>query len=98
MNRTYQALVAGATLLLGSSAALSYHGYGPHGSPRYVCYNNNSTVQTQSGHHVVVYYGCRMSYSSCNQLGMRHFGRYSSGHAARQALWRCRNSKPRFVD
>jgi len=72
--------------------------YETGGNPRlYVCYNKR--VRVFNGGMVYLRYdGCARYTYSCRSNGKARFGRYPSVRAAKNALYRCRTSQPRFVD
>ena len=97
-----------AMLLLGISAyaydyvevrdsgGTSY--YTNHNNSRhYVCYDKRIKV-VSDGEIYLSYRGCERKRHRCSDYGMYHFGKYPSNSKASDALWRCRNSRPRFVD
>ena len=63
----------------------------------YVCYNKRIKV-ISDGQMYLSYRGCTRENIRCSRLDKVHFGKYPSNSKASDALWRCRNSKPRFVD
>ena len=66
-------------------------------SRHYVCYNKRIKV-VSDGELYLSYRGCARKRYRCSDYGMYHFGKYPSNSKASDALWRCRNSRPRFVD
>jgi hypothetical protein len=63
----------------------------------YVCYDKRVKVTVDSKLYLM-YKGCSRFDVSCKQLGRAHFGKYPNDLKAHQALQRCRNAKPKFVD
>jgi hypothetical protein len=63
----------------------------------YVCYDKRIKV-VSDGQIYLSYRGCTRESIKCSRLGKVHFGKYPSNSKASNALWRCRNAKPRFVD
>jgi hypothetical protein len=72
----------------------SYSTYSPK---LYVCYNERVKVISE-GTMYLSYRGCTRESIPCANLGKVHFGKYPNSRQAANALWRCRNSRPRFVD
>jgi hypothetical protein len=71
--------------------------YGSYAQRHYVCYTKRIKVVVD-GEMYVGYRGCTRESEPCRYLGKVHFGKYPSNRAAANALWRCKNSRPRFVD
>jgi len=60
-----------------------YYKDNPNGN--YVCYDYKEDNR---------YYGCFRSIKSCKELHIQRFGKYGSKKAVKEALKRCKNSKP----
>jgi len=58
---------------------------------KYVCYDNKSKGKNPE------YFGCGRFEKSCRSQRLQRFGKYSSISSAKDALYRCQTSKPRFV-
>ena len=71
--------------------------YSTYSSNLYVCYNKRIKV-VSDGRMYLTYKGCSRENTRCRNIGKAHFGKYPSNQKASNALWRCRNSRPRFVD
>ena len=63
----------------------------------YVCYIKRIKI-IDDGEMYVKYKGCKRASSPCYNFGKEHFGRYPNDYKASQALYRCKTSRPRFVD
>ncbi len=63
----------------------------------YVCYDKRIKV-VSDGDVFVKYKGCTRVRVSCKSLGRVHFGKYPNDYKASQALDRCYNARPRFID
>ncbi|SHO81354.1 hypothetical protein MNB_SV-15-920 [hydrothermal vent metagenome] len=63
----------------------------------YVCYSKRIKV-IDDGEMYVKYKGCERTDDKCYKFGKEHFGKYPNDYKASQALRRCINSRPRFVD
>ena len=72
-------------------------GYRTYSPNLYVCYDKRIKV-ISDGEMYLLYKGCTRENTRCRNVGKVHFGKYPSNRAAANALWRCRNSRPRFVD
>ena len=59
----------------------------------FVCYDKKEI--DASGVH---YIGCQRFSTPCNSNNKLHFGKYSNSSDAQNALNRCKNSKPKFID
>jgi hypothetical protein len=64
----------------------------------YVCYAQRVKYISDDGGMYLRYDGCGRYRDSCGYNGMAHFGHYPSVRASRNALHRCQNARPRFVD
>ncbi len=71
--------------------------YNTYSSNLYVCYNKRIKV-ISDGEMYLSYSGCGRTNTRCSNIGKVHFGKYPSSQKAENALWRCKNSRPRFVD
>ena len=76
------------------ASGTSYNTYSPN---LYVCYNKRIKV-VSDGEMYLSYRGCTRENRRCKNIGKVHFGKYPSSKKAANALWRCQNSRPRFVD
>jgi len=63
----------------------------------YVCYDKRIKILSQ-GSYYLSYKGCTRVNVSCKSTGRVHFGKYPNDYKASQALRRCTNARPRFVD
>jgi len=63
----------------------------------YVCYIKRIKI-VDDGEMYVKYKGCKRASDECYKFGKEHFGKYPNDYKASQALRRCINSRPRFVD
>jgi len=63
----------------------------------HVCYDKRIKVVVD-GDMYLSYRGCTREDIKCSRIGKVHFGKYPTRYKASQALNRCRNSRPRFVD
>ena len=61
----------------------------------YVCYSTK-TIQSVNGEPKLKYEGCLVSKDACKEIGLLHFGHYSSDLATDEALIRCRNATPKM--
>ncbi len=59
----------------------------------FVCYDKKEI--TANG---VKYIGCQRFSTPCNSNNKLHFGKYRNSSDAQDALIRCKNSKPKFID
>jgi len=59
----------------------------------FVCYDKKEI--TANG---VKYIGCQRYSTPCNSNNKLHFGKYKNSSDAKDALNRCKNSKPKFID
>ena len=84
-------------LLFFSSSSFAVRYYHNNGFRPYVCYKSKSVYRTAS-YTDIHYSGCYTSYRACYYSGGRHFGKYSSRRATKDAYARCYYSNPRFVD
>ena len=64
----------------------------------YVCYAKRIKYVSDSGGIYLRYDGCGRYRDSCASNGLARFGKYPSVRSAKNALYRCRTSQPRFVD
>jgi hypothetical protein len=63
----------------------------------YVCYDKR--IKVVSGRDIYLSYkGCTRIDSSCQSVGRAHFGKYPNDYKAYQALGRCVNARPKFID
>jgi len=63
----------------------------------YVCYDKRVQVIID-GEQYLTYKGCTRVDASCASVGRVHFGKYPNDYQSNQALNRCINARPRFVD
>jgi hypothetical protein len=63
----------------------------------YVCYDKRLKIISE-GTYYLSYEGCMRINTSCQSTGRVHFGKYPNDAKAYEALQRCENSRPRFVD
>lgn len=63
----------------------------------YVCYEKRIKIDVD-GETLLKYKGCFRVDTSCKSIGRAHFGKYSNDYKAYKALFRCKNSTPKFVD
>ena len=63
----------------------------------YVCYDKRIKIESQ-GSMYLVYKGCTRVNNSCKSTGRAHFGKYPNDYKAYEALQRCLNAKPKFID
>ena len=63
----------------------------------YVCYDRRVKYVSEDRMYIR-YDGCARYTYSCASNGLARFGKYPSVRAAKNALYRCRTSRPRFVD
>ena len=59
----------------------------------YVCYDKHEGEQKNQQ-----YVGCQRAKKPCGSIGKKHFGHYPDEYTADKALYRCLDSKPRFVN
>ena len=59
----------------------------------YVCYDRKEPVANG-----VKYIGCQRYSTPCNSNNKLHFGKYKNSSDAKDALNRCKKSKPKFID
>ncbi|MFK5975287.1 MAG: hypothetical protein QM493_02155 [Sulfurovum sp.] len=64
----------------------------------FVCYDRRVRIISDNGNEYLTYKGCTRVNVSCKSTGRAHFGKYPNDYKAHQALRRCRNAKPRFID
>jgi len=63
----------------------------------YVCYEKRIKVKVD-GELLLKYKDCFRTDVSCKSIGRVHFGKYPNDYESYQALERCINAKPKFVD
>ena len=59
----------------------------------YVCYSKREGSKSKP-----LYFGCVRSYNACKDINKKHFGHYLNEKDTIDALKRCVESKPKFVD
>lgn len=64
----------------------------------FVCYDKRVRILSNDGNEYLTYKGCTRVNMSCESTGRAHFGKYPNDYKAYQALQRCINARPRFVD
>ena len=63
----------------------------------YVCYDKRIKITSKEGLYLT-YKGCTRVNVSCKSTGRAHFGKYPNDYKAYQALNRCINARPKFID
>lgn len=63
----------------------------------YVCYDKRVKMIIDNRMYLV-YNGCARYNGNCKRLGRAHFGKYPNDLKAYEALQRCVNARPKFVD
>jgi len=64
----------------------------------FVCYDSRVKVEDDDGIAYLKYKGCNRTTTHCHKFGQEHFGKYPNDYESYQALQRCINSRPKFVD
>jgi hypothetical protein len=63
-------------------------------SGSYVCYDKKTILSSNKA----IYEGCSRAKNKCQTIGKNHFGKYPTNKKVLEALDRCLNSKPKFID